>query len=278
MVPELPDSYWTTFHFDPMISSVTFHPIGQFHSDAKYPYDVPRQGVVAESSTGIIRLNPDSRFEEALSDLDGFDIIWVLFLFHRNHQWHPMVRPPRHVSRKVGLFATRSPYRPNPIGISAVRLLKREGLALWISHHDLLDGTPILDIKPYLPYADAFPEASAGWTAEEEGRECQVLFSPLAQEQLSWLENHGVPCIRPFLLTQLGYDPLNPNRHRLVRTESGERAIAYRTWRAVFQMTADDTATVTSIFSAYTSEELRSGDDPYADKQVHREFPWLDNP
>ncbi len=245
----------------------SIHPIGTFHSDAKYPYDVPRQGAVAERSLGVIRLLSGFHFEEALTDLDGFDTIWIVFLFHQNKDWHPMVRPPRHTERKVGLFATRSPYRPNPIGISAVHLERICGLEIWISRHDLLDGTPILDIKPYLPYADSFPNASLGWTEEKTELEFQVIFSETAEAQLQWRETHGVSCIRQFLLTQLGYDPLNSDRHRFV-----DSALAYRTWRAVFTVVDKRVVSVQQILSGYSPEELASPDDPYHDKAIHREY------
>lgn len=250
-----------------MQDSYTVHPIGIFHSDAKYPYDVPRQGAVADTSAGVIRLHPNCHFEDALADLDGFDTIWVIFLFHQNQNWHPMVRPPRHTDRKVGLFATRSPYRPNPIGISAVHLERIQGLELWISRHDLLDGTPILDIKPYLPYADSFPYASRGWTNENPELEYKVIFSQEAERQLQWLENNGVPRIRSFLLAQLGYDPQNASLHRLI-----DSAIAYRTWRAFFTVDDEHAVTVTHILSGYSPEDLVSPDDHYGDKAIHREY------
>ena len=166
--------------------TLQIRPIGVFNSTARYPYDVPRQGAVAGDNIGVIRLYPE--YAEGLADLDGFSHIWVLYWFHLNDGWHLKVRPPRHVERKVGVFASRSPYRPNPIGMSAVRLQHVEKGEIWIAGHDLLDGTPILDIKPYLPYADSFPEASLGWTGEEEGHEYAVEFSEEARRQVAWLE------------------------------------------------------------------------------------------
>ena len=100
---------------------------------------------------------------DALRGLEGFDRIWVLFRFHRSQGWAPLVRPPRKGAGRLGVLATRSPHRPNALGLSAVELLEVDGRTLKVRGVDFLDGTPVLDIKPYVPYADAFPEARAGW-------------------------------------------------------------------------------------------------------------------
>ncbi|HKI60273.1 MAG TPA: tRNA (N6-threonylcarbamoyladenosine(37)-N6)-methyltransferase TrmO, partial [Mariprofundaceae bacterium] len=94
--------------------------------------------------------------------------IWVIYWMHLNQGWNPLVIPPRGPKTKRGVLATRAPHRPNSIGLSVVRLLKVEGRELTIAAHDMLDGTPVLDIKPYLPYADALPEATHGWLDEVE--------------------------------------------------------------------------------------------------------------
>ena len=243
-------------------------PIGVFHCLEKYHYDVPRQGVLAGENTGVIELFGGCQFEQALCGLDSFSRIWVLFCFSQAEGWKPMVRPPRHTERKVGVFATRAPYRPNPIGLSCVRLLGVNGLEVSVCGHDLLNGTPVLDIKPYLPYADAFPDASPGWTAQEE-TQFKVVFSPLAERQLSWLEANGVPCMRAFILDRLCTDPMNPRRNRLC----GD-LLAYRTWRVRFEVGAE--VHVREILSGYTDDELCSGVDKYGDKQVHAAFKALD--
>ena len=246
-------------------------PIGIFHSDSLYTYDVPRQGAVAKENRGIITLDEGCGFESALSDLSGFSHIWLLYIFHKNNTWKPKVMPPRHADRKIGLFATRSPYRPNPIGMSAVRLLKIDGLNLHIANHDLLDGTPIIDIKPYLPFADSFPEATLGWTADNDDA-IHVEFSQAAETQLKWLETHGAGCIRQFILTQLGYEPTNPKRHRLI----SETILAYRTWRVHFDFDGQNVL-VKNISSAYSADELAAPDDKYHDKPLHSLFNQLFN-
>ncbi|MDQ3032788.1 MAG: tRNA (N6-threonylcarbamoyladenosine(37)-N6)-methyltransferase TrmO [Myxococcota bacterium] len=110
---------------------------------------------------------------DALRSLEGFDRIWLIYVFHMNEGWSALVRPPRGPRVKRGVLATRSPHRPCPIGLSAVRLVGIEGRALRVHGVDLLDGTPVLDIKPYVPYADAFPDARAGWVDEVDALEAE---------------------------------------------------------------------------------------------------------
>lgn len=249
-----------------------FEPIGHFRCGAKYTYDVPRQGTLAKDNIGVIELSSGRNFETALEGLEGFSRIWVLFVFDRNgDQWRPKVQPPRHIDHKVGVFATRSPYRPNPIGLSCVELLEIKGLRLIVRGHDLLDGTPILDVKPYLPYADSFPEASLGWTATGNFREMPVRFTAEANEHLAWLAVAGVDCLRDFIIEQLSEEPLNPKRHRLIQKDDGTILLAYRTWRALFEA-HEDGADVIRILSGYESNDLAATDDKYHDKELHRRF------
>ena len=141
-------------------------PIGLFRCAATHRYDAARQPSIAgKASTGAVELFPGHGYEQALRDLPGFSHIWLLYLFHHNTHWKPVIRPPR-ANRKVGVFASRAPYRPNPIGLSCVALLGVEGRTLTVGAHDLLDGTPILDIKPYLAYTDSVPQATQGWLDE----------------------------------------------------------------------------------------------------------------
>lgn len=147
-------------------SAFTFRPIGTIRSPYRQRIDAPHQPTVAPEAGGpgeaTLELEADLPLE-TLTDLEGFDHVWLLFAFHRSEGWTPMVRPPRGPRVRRGVFATRSPHRPNPIGLSAVELAGVEGRTLRLRGVDLLDGTPVLDIKPYVPYADAFPDARAGW-------------------------------------------------------------------------------------------------------------------
>lgn len=145
----------------------TYRPIGLLRSPYSRRIDAPHQStVVAGTETGSPALATlelqDWLDEKAVQDLNGFERLWLIFAFHLSEGWKSSVKPPRG-GPKRGVLATRSPHRPNSIGLSAVELVSIEGRTLHLRGVDLLDGTPVLDIKPYVPYADAFPEAKAGW-------------------------------------------------------------------------------------------------------------------
>jgi len=144
---------------------ITMKPIGVVYSGYKERFATPRQPSLDAPQAATIELNKGFNFEQAVADLDGFSHIWVLYWMHMNQGWNPTVVPPRGPKQRRGLFATRAPHRPNSIGLSAVRLISVKGRTLHIEGHDMLDGTPVLDIKPYLPYADAIPDANPGWTS-----------------------------------------------------------------------------------------------------------------
>ena len=146
-------------------------PVGVMHSPHQFHPGTPRQAAVAEASAeaggpvarGFIVLRPG--LQNLLKDLDGFSHIWVLFWFNYSRGWNHTVKPPRDGETR-GLYATRAPHRPNPIGLSVLALERVEGCVLTVGGHDILNGTPILDIKPYISYADAIPDARCGWVDE----------------------------------------------------------------------------------------------------------------
>lgn len=147
-----------------------FRAIARVESPYASRIDAPHQPTVVQGTESgqaeeaLIRFLPGLP-DTAWRDLAGFERIWLLFVFDRSQGWTPLVRPPRGGGKR-GVLATRSPHRPNAIGLSAVELLAAEEGVLRVRGLDLLDGTPILDIKPYVPYADAFPTAAAGWIDE----------------------------------------------------------------------------------------------------------------
>lgn len=126
--------------------------------------DAPCQPHVQRGAEGVIEVFEP--YVEGLTDLDGFDRIWLLYVFDRNQGYRMMVQPPRGPKQRRGLFATRSPHRPSPIGLTAARLLRVEGNRLHVDEIDLLDGTPIIDIKPYIPRVDSFEGSAVGWIAQ----------------------------------------------------------------------------------------------------------------
>ncbi len=148
----------------------TIEPIAHIHTDFKEKFGIPRQSCLADGCIGRIVFVPKYRDHESLRCIDGFSHIWLLFDFSESHtgDWSPTVRPPRlGGNRKVGVFASRSPFRPNSIGLSSVRLVSLEhtdeGDTLVVEGADLLDGTPIYDIKPYLRFTDSHPDAVSGY-------------------------------------------------------------------------------------------------------------------
>ena len=148
-------------------------PIARIRSDFSEKFGIPRQSGLVEELTATVVFEPEFRDPAALRGLEGFSRVWLIWEFSQaiREGWSPTVRPPRlGGNRRLGVFATRSPFRPNPIGLSCVRLEGVEwdtpdGPALIVSGADLVDGTPILDIKPYVPYADCRPEAKGGFAA-----------------------------------------------------------------------------------------------------------------
>ena len=257
-------------------------PIGVFYGDAVYKYDAPRQGRLFAGHPGRIELKPGQNFEMALRDLDGFERIWVIFQFHENEGWRPTTRPPVPPKDKdrVGTFASRSPYRPNPIGLSCVRLLKVEGLTLYVDEADLLNDTPVLDIKPYIPMADAFPDARAGWVEEQVGDIWSVEMSKEFARQNRWIAEHSEFDLESFAQVQLSRgnfskDVFDSSRRRLTVDENAcTGVLAYRTFRIHFNY--DESArkvVLLRITSGYSAEDLMPGAvDKYGDKDLHRAF------
>jgi len=143
--------------------TIEISPIGVVHSPFKERFAAPRQADLNTPTQGTIELKAGLNFEQALSDLDTFTHIWVIYWMHLNQGWNPTVMPPRGSDVRRGLFSTRAPHRPNSMGLSVVKLNKIQKRSLYIEGLDMLDGTPVLDIKPYLPYADAIADASHGW-------------------------------------------------------------------------------------------------------------------
>lgn len=263
---------------EPMVeeaaATLRLRPIGRFHCSERHPYDAARQGVLADNA-GEVRLFAGQGYEQALRDLAGFSHVWLLFWFDRNAQWKPVVSPPRG-RRRVGVFASRSPHRPNPIGLSVVRLERVEGLSLRVRGHDLLDGTPVLDIKPYVPYADCVPAAASGWLRDVEDEvPWSVVVGPGARADLAWLAARGLATLEAFLARELSRLPADGTRKRVrPLAETGRWEIAYRTWRAEYEVCeAERTVRVLRLKSGYAPGDLAEGQpDRYGDHALHRAF------
>jgi tRNA-Thr(GGU) m(6)t(6)A37 methyltransferase TsaA len=265
---------------------LSLEPIGLVHSPLKSKAEAARQPAAAADATARIELFAGRNFEHALEDLEGFERIWVLFWFHLNDSWRPKVLPPRSASGRKGVFATRSPYRPNPLGLSAVRLERIEGLTLFIRDVDLVDGTPVLDIKPYVPYTDAYPDSATGWL-HDEARAVErvraggtppdpitawsVHFEPLAAEQAAWIEARtGLP-LRERITATLMLGP-QPHAYRRIRRDGADYRLKVKEWRVRFSRDGQ-AIRVAAISSGYRPAEIgrsaEHAEDPLA---VHRDF------
>ncbi len=182
--------------------------------------------MMIEEAKARLEMLPEARYSQALEDLDRFSHVWVIFIFDRNFEkgWRSTIRPPRvDAPRKVGVFASRTPHRPNPIGISVVKLDRietdpKKGSVLHLSGADFLDGTPVIDIKPYLPYADSLPHASGGWASGEIPK-YEVSFS---NESLKTIERFQTDHPRLQLLIQqmLEWDPRPTSQRRAMPIEA----------------------------------------------------------
>ena len=171
---------------------MTLKVIAHIHTAFPTKFGIPRQSGLVEELRGEIIFTPEYRNPDALRGLEDFSHIWLVWQFSGavRESWSPTVRPPRlGGNTRVGVFATRSPFRPNPLGLSSVKLLKVEpntpqGPVLTVGGADLLDGTPIFDIKPYLPYVDAHPDARGGFTDTTKFYTLQVQAEPEVLEQI----------------------------------------------------------------------------------------------
>ena len=260
------------------VDSIELVPIGIVHSPFLDKRSAPRQPGAGAAAEGSIELFAGRSFEYALQDVERWSHLWVIFCFDRAEGWRPKVRPPRS-REKRGVFATRAPHRPNPIGLSAVRLLGVEGLTLHVADLDILDGSPVLDLKPYVPYADAITQASDGWLRGAADRESDagprydVCFAPLAERQLGWLlAEHGVELgAQATQALSLG---VAPHPYRRIKREGDQLLIAVGDWRLVFTVEGS-AARVLEVRSGYRRRQLK---DPAAECRgstplsVHRAF------
>ena len=171
---------------------IPMHIIARIRSDFPTKFGIPRQSGLVENLRATVVFEPEYRNPDALRGLEEFSHLWLIWQFSQavRDTWSPTVRPPRlGGNTRMGVFATRSPFRPNPIGLSCVRLVGMEkdpelGHVLVVAGADLMDGTPILDIKPYLPYADSHPEALGGFTGNVGGKVLEVEFPPELLERV----------------------------------------------------------------------------------------------
>ena len=274
-------------------AGLALEPIGYVRAPQATKAEAARQPAAARGTHGCIAMLPGHNFEHALDDLAGWEYIWIIFQFHLNDGWRPKVLPPRSASGRKGVFATRSPHRPNALGLSAVRLERVDGLNLHIGAHDMLDGTPVLDIKPYVAYTDAHPSARSGWledAANHPGALTQralgvvpidpiprfeVRIEPLAGNQAAWIETHTGLGITERIRATLALGP-EPHPYRRIRRVGDALQLAIKEWRVQFTV-VDRTIAVSEIKSGFRAAQLDAArsharSSRRAAPAAHREF------
>lgn len=212
------------------MTSFSFEQIGTVHSPYKEKFAVPRQPGLIQDGGGELHLHAPYNQPEAVRGLEEFSHLWVMFIFHQTMDggWRPTVRPPRlGGNARTGVFATRSTFRPNPLGMSLVELkgihCQGQNVILQLGSLDLVDGTPVVDIKPYLPFAESHPDARAGFAQHAPDADMPVEFLPQAEQQLAE-HIHQYPHLRRFITQVLGQDPRPAYR----KGEATERDYAVR--------------------------------------------------
>lgn len=212
--------------------------LGLLRSCFREKFGTPRQPHLAPGATATLTLHAEHRPEQSLVGLERFSHVWLLSYLHLNTNKRPLpkVHPPRLKGKTVGLFASRSPHRPSPIGLSLARLVKVEGATLHLAGIDLVDGTPILDVKPYIPECDGAPGASGGWLEDAPFTELEVTFTPRASADIAAAEKRlGVARLERLLAQLLSQDIRNP-RDRAQSAEGVDLGFFLHDFEARFSM------------------------------------------
>ncbi|MET5963171.1 tRNA (N6-threonylcarbamoyladenosine(37)-N6)-methyltransferase TrmO [Citrobacter amalonaticus] len=195
------------------MSHFQFEQIGVIRSPYKEKFAVPRQPGLVKSVNGELHLLSPYNQADVVRGLEAFSHLWVIFVFHQTMEggWHPTVRPPRlGGNARMGVFATRSTFRPNPVGMSLVELkgvvCQKDQVILQLGSLDLVDGTPVIDIKPYLPFAESLPNATASYAQQAPQAEMSVSFTDEIEQQFPALEKR-YPLLKTFIRDVLAQDP-----------------------------------------------------------------------
>ncbi len=222
------------------MNETTIRPIAYIRTDFAEKFGIPRQSLRVETKGRII-FEPEFRNPDALRGIEEYDYLWLIFDFSENHreEWLPMVRPPRLGGKeKAGVFATRSPIRPNPLGLSCVKLVSAEktdeyGIILNVLGADLLDGTPIFDIKPYIPYCDAHEDARGSFAEEHKKHRLNVTdngcLSALDESERDIIYELVAEDPRPSYKTSDGEYGMRYGKRNIRFTVSGENAVIVST-------------------------------------------------
>ena len=227
-----------------------FRPIGRVESEFMDKFGTPRQSHLVKATKSFIRLKPEVQPEISLDGLAEFTHVWVIFVFHLNEntKFSAKVHPPRTQGDKIGVFATRSPHRPNPIGLSSAKIEKIEKNGIWVSGLDLVNRTPILDIKPYLPLADRIASAKSGWIERFPFQQIQVRFEKSALSQLVEFvpELEERKRFRKVLVQMLKQDP-RPLAYKKHKVKNFVYAVQIGTLDVHFRLVSEKTFLVEKI-------------------------------
>lgn len=218
--------------------------IARIHTSFNEKFGIPRQSGLVEGATGEIVFEPEYRNEQALRGIEGYSHLWIIWQFSeaQREEWSPTVRPPRlGGNKRMGVFATRSPFRPNPIGLSCVKLLSvnhtKNGVTLTVGGIDMLDGTPIYDIKPYLAYTDSRPDAVCGFAEEVKDYSIRV---EIPDRLLCKIDE----CDRGAILEILSGDPRPSYKNH--KDGENEYGMSYGKYEIAFKV-QDGVLTVTNV-------------------------------
>ena len=185
--------------------------IGVLESCFREKFGTPRQPHLVPGSLAKLCIYPQYSPLHSLAGLSQFSHVWLISCFHLNTNkiFHPKIHPPRLKGGKIGVFASRSPHRPNPLGLSLAKLVRIEGDTLYLSGIDLINGTPILDVKPYLPFSDAAAGSTSGWVPDNAFPELNVDFSARARKDLAAADPSGEQGLKALIADILKHDPRN---------------------------------------------------------------------
>jgi tRNA-Thr(GGU) m(6)t(6)A37 methyltransferase TsaA len=253
---------------------LTLSPIGIVRSPWKDKQSAPRQPAEARDVLGSIEFYEHVHPEHALEDLAGWSHIWVIFWFHLNVGFRPKVEPPRS-TQKRGVFATRSPYRPNPLGLSLLRVDRLDGRVLHVRDLDMLDATPVLDVKPYVAYTDTVLDAQSGWlaSAADPGPRYVIVWSERAEAQLAWLAEHTDLDLRALAEAALTAGPA-PHPYRRIKAFTDHLRLGVKDFRLRF-VVQGETVRVTEIATGYPKRVLDDSSAAASERtplDVHRAF------
>ncbi len=229
--------------------------IGVLESCFQEKFGTPRQSCFVPGSTARLRIYPQYFPEHSLAGLAEFSHVWLISWFHlnTNKTFHPKIHPPRLRGRKIGVFASRSPHRPNPLGLSLAKLEMVKGDTLHLSGIDLINGTPVLDIKPYLPFSDCAKDPLSGWVPGNDFPELKVKFSARALKDIGLKRLSDGPDLRGLIAGTLRNDPRN--MRDATQMKDGAELEFFLCDREVHFTVTGDTATVSRVETASKFEK-----------------------